>query len=117
MLFYKMGDANLSHLTGASGILTMRECLACHSGSSAKPVSICIDDHCLYKKNHSLMRRYPPPGKEREYASEFEITEAGCVLEDGKLTCLSCHDLTKPPPHLIRTGDNLCYICHRYFRQ
>ena len=42
-----------------------------------------------------------------------EITQAGGILEDGKLTCLSCHDLTKPPPRLILDGDRLCLLCHK----
>nr|WP_226377866.1 cytochrome c3 family protein [Citrifermentans bremense] len=37
------------------------------------------------------------------------------VLQDGKITCLSCHDLTKPP-HLIKKGDQLCYLCHKSLR-
>lgn len=113
--WFTLVEANLDHLTSASGILTMQECLECHE-ASARPVSICLDDHCLYTKNHSLMHTYPPPGRETEYASKAEIEQAGCVLEGGKVTCLSCHDLTKPPPHLIREGDELCYICHLALR-
>jgi len=117
VVFFKFGEANLSHQTSASGILTMQECLECHSGVAArKPISICLDDHCLYTKNHSMMHIYPPPGKEMRYASVFEITQAGCILEDGKITCLSCHDLTKPPPHLIKSGADLCFICHKDLR-
>lgn len=115
-LFLRFGEANLSHLTGASGVLTMNECLECHSSSSTRPVSICLDDHCIFTKNHSLMHSYPPRGKETEYASVPEVTQAGVTFEDGKITCLSCHDLTKPAPHLIREGDKLCFICHRELR-
>ena len=44
-----------------------------------------------------------------------EIEAAGCVLENGRTTCLSCHDLTKPPPgRTIRDGHDLCFICHKY---
>lgn len=116
VFFFTSGEANLSHQTGASGILTMAQCLACHSATSTRPVSICLGDHCLYTNEHSLMHRYPPLGKESKYAPVAEIIEAGCVLEDGKVTCLSCHNLTNPPPHLIREGDELCFICHRYLR-
>ncbi|WP_136515693.1 hypothetical protein [Geomonas edaphica] len=115
-LFLRMGEANLDHLTSASGILTMQECIACHSEGSTHPVAICLDDHCLYTNDHSLMHRYPPLGKEMEYASAAEVLAAGCILEDGKITCLSCHDLTQPAPHLIRAGDQLCGICHRLLR-
>lgn len=109
-------QANSYHLTDGSGILTMEQCLNCHDSSSKMPIYVCKGEMCLYSKNHSLMRPYPPERRSKEYSSLVEITEAGCVLEGGKTTCLSCHDLTKPPPHLIRDGDLLCYICHKDLR-
>lgn len=116
ILFLRMGEANLDHLTSANGILTMQECLACHAEGSTHPVAICLDDHCLYTNDHSLMHPYPPAGKETDYVPTAQILAAGCVLEEGKITCLSCHDLTHPAPHLIRDGDELCAICHRLLR-
>ncbi|MBU5637442.1 hypothetical protein KOM00_11945 [Geomonas sp. Red69] len=116
MLFFEMGEANIYHQTGASRILTMAECMACHSKDSARPVSICLDDHCLYSNHHPVLRGYPPLGKEDKFAPESELLAAGCELEDGKITCLSCHNLTRPAPHLVKDGDELCYICHRYLR-
>jgi hypothetical protein len=103
---------NPFHATKAAGILTMRECLECHNGLMGKAIHVCLGNNCLYTRNHSLMHRYPPVGKEGRYAPVEEIERAGCILEDGKITCLSCHDLTKPPPHTIRNGDQLCLICH-----
>lgn len=103
---------NPYHLTQAAGVLTMQDCLKCHKGSPAKPVSICLGDDCLYSKSHSLMHPYPPRKNSGDYAPLRDIEKAGCILENGKITCLSCHDLTKPPPHLIQQGDKLCSICH-----
>lgn len=116
LFLFKYGHANPYHQTDAAGVLTMQECLQCHDKSSKKPIYICSGDMCLYSKNHSLMRPYPPMRHPNEYAPLPEIQEAGCVLENGLTTCLSCHDLTKPPPHLIRDGDQLCYICHKALR-
>ncbi|MBU5614111.1 hypothetical protein KOL99_14355 [Geomonas sp. Red51] len=116
MLFFEMGEANVYHQTSANHILTMAECMACHSEDSTRPVSICLDDHCLYSNDHPVLRRYPPPAKADKFAPVSDLLAAGCVLEDGKITCLSCHNLTKPAPHLVRDGDELCYICHRYLR-
>lgn len=110
------GEGNSYHLTDGSGVLTMEQCLNCHDSSSKMPIYVCTGEMCLYSKNHSLMRPYPPARRTKDYSSLAEITEAGCVLEGGKTTCLSCHDLTKPPPHLIRDGDLLCYICHKNLR-
>lgn len=105
------GVSNPYHME-AAGILTAQECLDCHNGMVGIEIRICTGTECLYSKSHSLMRRYPPPGKERQYAPLSTIKAAGCLLEDGKVTCLSCHDLTKPANHLIREGDELCRICH-----
>lgn len=104
---------NPFHEKQAAGVLTMKQCLDCHNGFMAKAIEICLGSECMYTKNHPIMHIYPPAGKEKRYAPLSEILQAGCVLEEGKLTCLSCHDLTKPPPeHTIRPGDQLCYICH-----
>ncbi len=103
---------NPFHLTQAVGTLTMEECLSCHDGVTGMAVTVCLGNECLYTKNHSLMHRYPPAGKEGRYAPQSVVEEAGCVLEGGKITCLSCHNLANPAPHLVRDGDNLCLICH-----
>jgi len=116
LFIYRQGEANPYHLSQGRGVLTMQQCLDCHDSSPTKPVYICLGDMCLYSRNHSLLRNYPPAGKEKDYATVSEIQEAGCVLENGKTTCLSCHDLTKPEPHLIRKGDLLCFICHKALR-
>lgn len=100
---------NTFHEKQAAGVLTMKECLECHNTK----IVPCLGKDCMYTNNHPLMHTYPPEGKERRYASISEIQQAGCVLEDGKITCLSCHDLTKPPPRTIRAGDQLCLICHK----
>lgn len=103
---------NQYHQNHAAGVLSMKECMRCHDGITGKVIVICLGKECLFKKNHSLMSYYPPPGKERFYATISEIERAGCILENGKTTCLSCHNLTKPPPRLIRDGAKLCVICH-----
>jgi hypothetical protein len=115
-LVFRNGEAstNVQHLTGASRILTLRECMGCHDKHSNKPIYVCTGDMCLYARNHSLLRDYPPLGQEKDYASVLEVEAAGCVLENGKTTCLSCHDLTKPAPaRVVREGHALCFICHK----
>ena len=120
MIFYLSNQTfaydNQYHAEFANGILTMKECMNCHSKSKVKSVTICVSNNCLYSMDHSLMHVYPPKGQADKYASLSEITQAGCILENGKVTCLSCHDLTKPPPHLIQEGDKLCLICHKYLK-
>ena len=103
---------NTFHLKYAAGILTMDECLDCHGGLMGKAVTICTGNECLYTKNHSIMSPYPPINKVREFAPESELKKAGVNFENGKITCLSCHNLTKPPPHIIMEADKLCTLCH-----
>ena len=105
---------NPYHVTQAAGLLTYKECLTCHVEGMNKGVSICLGENCLYAKDHSLMHPYPPKGKEEDYAPIRDVERLGAKFEDGKITCLSCHDLTKPPPHLIRERerDQLCLMCH-----
>ncbi len=105
---------NPYHLSQAAGLLTYKECLTCHVKGMKKGVSICLGKDCLYTNNHSLLHRYPPVGKEKDYAPIGEVERLGAVFEDGKITCLSCHELTKPPPHLIREQerDQICLMCH-----
>lgn len=103
---------NQYHFTDAAGLRTMDDCLQCHGERKMKPVVYCLGDNCLYSKSHSLRRDYPPPMHSNRYAPRYLVERAGCVLENGRTTCLSCHDLTKPAPHLVRTGEDLCRICH-----
>ena len=108
--------SNPYHLSQSGRLSTMRDCMRCHdrNGPARSTISVCLGDNCLYTKNHPLMQVYPPAGMEGEFATLTEVERAGCLLEDGRITCLSCHDLAKPPPHLILDGDKLCLICHKY---
>ena len=111
-----LASDNPYHRQYAAGILKMSDCMKCHDKNGKMPVTVCLGDNCLYSKNHSVMGVYPPPGKAMDYAPVSAIEAAGCILEDGRITCLSCHDLTKPPPHLIKKGDELCFICHTHLK-
>ena len=105
---------NLYHQTKAANIIiTMKECLECHDGITAKLIRTCSGSECIYLKEHPIMSPYPPPSDTgRRFAPRIEIEQAGCILEEGKITCLSCHDLTKPPPRTIKEISKLCPICH-----
>ena len=105
--------SNLYHQTNAADILTMKECLDCHDSITAKLIRTCSGSECIYLKEHPIMSPYPPPSSAaNRFAPRIEIEQAGCILEGGKTTCLSCHDLTKPPPRIIKEIDELCPTCH-----
>jgi hypothetical protein len=90
------------------------ECLACHDGTVANVVSSCTVK-CDFGSSHPIFKEYPPRGKETEFAPLGKISEDGIRLENGQVTCVSCHNLKNPAAyHLVlpNNGSALCLICH-----
>lgn len=84
-------------------------CLACHDGKTAKRASTI--------NSHKFLIKYPPAGKEKNYATQQAALAAGVRLENGMVTCISCHDLRNPLKYhyAIDTtpfAKKLCYACH-----
>jgi predicted CXXCH cytochrome family protein len=93
---------------------TSSQCLSCHDGISATAVSYCTVKCDFRSSSHAIEREYPP-GKNRDsYATAAAVTEKGVKLIEGKVTCISCHDLKNPARrHLItKSVKELCLICH-----
>lgn len=91
------------------------ECLTCHDGMMAPAVEHCTGN-CDFKSSHSIMRLYPPPGKEKEYASTEEVEAAGVKFLHGRIGCISCHNIEQSSKyHLVVdiSGSRLCLTCHR----
>lgn len=92
----------------------VRDCLSCHDGALADAVSSC-SVRCDFSTGHSLMKDYPPRGKEALYSPAAVVTAKGIKLVNGKVTCISCHNLRNPSRnHLVmdNTGSKLCLTCH-----
>lgn len=90
------------------------ECLACHDGLIAGNVPVCTVD-CSFNSAHPLSHRYPPRGKEGSFRPADSLKEAGIELVDGKVACISCHNLGNPGKgHLVmdNAGSRLCAACH-----
>ncbi len=100
--------------TGSMGVLTMAECLSCHDGMTGTEIKVCLGTECLYTNDHSIMDLYPPLDNQLKFAAQSDLELAGGMLENGKTTCLSCHNMANPSPHLIkpRQRDQLCLVCH-----
>ena len=101
------------YLVNAMGRTT--DCLACHDGTAAKSVSNCIGVNCLMSDSHPVDKPYPPPGKEEGYAPVDQVTATQIKLDEGKITCISCHDLKNPAPQhpaVNNDGSRLCLTCH-----
>ena len=91
-----------------------QDCISCHDGSAAKHISFCTV-RCDFSGSHSILKRYPPAGKAAHYAPAAAVQARGVKLQDGKVTCISCHDLRNPSrDHLVmdNTGSRLCLVCH-----
>jgi predicted CXXCH cytochrome family protein len=89
-------------------------CISCHDGKEAKHVSFCAAK-CDYASSHAVMKDYPPPGKTAKYATIAALQAKGIKLEDGKVTCISCHDLRKTGRyHMVMDNkqSRLCFACH-----
>lgn len=90
-------------------------CIACHDGLTASSVHFCTVE-CGFGSSHPISREYPPRSKETSYAPVESLDEKGIRLYDGKVSCVSCHDLTKTTKyHLIVNdgGKTFCFMCHR----
>jgi len=102
------------HGVTADADAAANECISCHDGSLSHIVAFCRV-LCDFSTPHSILKRYPPPGKQREYASAATVASKGIKLQNGLVTCISCHNLRNPAKnHLVvdNTNSKLCLICH-----
>lgn len=90
-------------------------CLTCHDGVISHNVSPCLASECLFKGTHPVDRSFPPAKKQEEFATARELVDAGIPLPEGRVDCISCHDLLKETKDHLRIeidGSRLCYTCH-----
>ncbi len=93
-------------------------CITCHDGLIGSEVPFCTVK-CNVRTSHSVMKSYPPAGKEDLYASVEDIEMKGIPLFEGKVVCQSCHDLRNPGKNhlVVKSQDqNLCTTCHTVLR-
>lgn len=93
---------------------SLPECISCHDGSLAHSASFCTVK-CDFKSPHSVLKAYPPKGKEASFAPVSVLKAKGIKLVNGRVTCISCHNLiNQDQNHLVvdNRGSKLCLICH-----
>lgn len=89
-------------------------CISCHDGTISHNVRFCTAN-CDVAREHSIFRTYPPKGKEREFVPANIVRARGIVIENGQVTCISCHNIKSPGRfHLAmsNTKSQLCLACH-----
>ena len=90
------------------------DCLMCHDGFVASSASPCTVQ-CDFRGSHSILKFYPPAGKELLYAPLDSLLAMGMKLENGKVTCISCHNLHNPGRYHLwidNSESRLCSTCH-----
>jgi len=116
--FFGLSTAAFAELVNHHGQLTdpnnSRACISCHDGSIGPDVLFCTTE-CDIAKGHVVFRRYPPPGKVKEFLPMAIALSRGIVFENGQVTCISCHNIrSSRPDHLVmdNRGSRLCLSCH-----
>ncbi len=93
---------------------TLAHCVSCHDGSVAHKVSFCTVQ-CSALTSHPVLKQYPPRGQASSYAPAAAVIAKGIKLPDGKVSCISCHNIRVPEKnHLAmdNRGSKLCLTCH-----
>ena len=82
------------------------DCLKCHGKSSSV-------------RSHKILVVYPPPGRGKAFKPLADVLKAGIKLENGMVTCISCHNLLNSNKNHFAVETNnsgyaqkLCYACH-----
>lgn len=92
-----------------------RDCLTCHDDVVATGISPCLAQICMLKSDHSVDKPYPPHDRVGEFATTPRAEAAGVRFLNGRIDCISCHDLRNRDQYHLRVEDRksrLCLACH-----
>lgn len=86
------------------------ECLMCHDGSLAQQA------HYSRDTGHAIVGSHPigvPLPRSDAFVHPFP--GSNIILINGRISCVTCHDMEAPGPHLAVSNAEsvLCLSCHR----
>jgi hypothetical protein len=101
-------------LPGALAV-TSRQCMACHDGSGGRAIAVKgAESPMRYRGNHNV--DHPVGMNYAGYASRYPVEYVAperldhrILLEDGQVTCLSCHAIKTPEQ---MQSDGLLEVSH-----
>jgi predicted CXXCH cytochrome family protein len=107
---------------GVSGVVASDTCLGCHDGTLARDVRANVTRGVARPGAASAFEREAghPIGTEYARAAANHrsrlraVRDPGIALEQGRVGCVSCHDLGSPRPGrlAVTVGGSLCPGCH-----
>ncbi|MBU0910011.1 MAG: hypothetical protein KKA54_06450 [Proteobacteria bacterium] len=95
-----------------------QKCISCHYGQENDSKNSRCSKNCMIDpgSSHPVAKKYPPRGKEKEYIPLKELRKTGLIkLQDGTITCISCHDVANNIAYhtvVEDRGTQLCKLCH-----
>lgn len=92
---------------------TRDECLSCHNDVKASRPGKCMPV-CVFGDRHGpIYGDYPPVNNRGEFQPLAVVQKKGLVLRNGRIDCITCHDLTSKNSHHLRIDSwQLCKACH-----
>lgn len=91
-------------------------CLSCHLGGGAgPPANVLIGETALPGHSHRVGQDYEQRAGQNRELTNYEAVAEVVVLREGKVGCLSCHNIYSQHPPLLtmsNSGSGLCLTCH-----
>ena len=88
-------------------------CLSCHEHTNCKTITDCVPV-CSYGVSHLKNQDYPPSNRRDKYNPVSFVEKRGIIFVNGKIDCISCHNLQGNNPYHLRiiVENELCHVCH-----
>jgi len=115
------GHIDVGHARGTIDIdRHSLHCLGCHAGSHSGGGSVSVNRagvmrHSSGSAPHPIGISYRDASRKGGLRSEFELAQKKIVLSDGRISCVSCHEVYKKDHGRLvvpMARSELCLSCH-----